>query len=264
MIIIKVTVLVLLLIGGCAAKLGVDLSVPTNVSTWSCIQKEGDVSFGIVRVYRSVGDVDQNAPQTIKDAFSSGLKDLSGYIFPCIGSASYAKENDISCDSPEDQMRRTVAFLEESGINILRKSYSTEASGKNMHPSVTEPDNDLPLRAPLLKMLYLDIEDEQPSKYFDEDPAINQDFIGAMVNEAERLEVVIGFYTTMTYWDTIMGNTESFSAYPLWYPRWDGENSMDFFEPFAGWEKVTVKQTAGDAPLCGVSQVDLDYREDLV
>ncbi len=49
---------------------------------------------------------------------------------------------------------------------------------------------------------------------------------------------------------------------PLWYPRYDGIDSMDFFVPFAGWESVLIKQTGGDTYLCGISQVDSDYMED--
>jgi hypothetical protein len=45
------------------------------------------------------------------------------------------------------------------------------------------------------------------------------------------------------------------------YPRYDGIDSMEFFTPFAGWEEVMIKQTAGDASWCGISQVDTDYSE---
>jgi hypothetical protein len=67
-----------------------------------------------------------------------------------------------------------------------------------------------------------------------------------------------------------MNNTEAYSGtdrlgryvYPLWYPRYDGVNSMDFFSPFAGWDSVMIKQTGGDVGYCSISQVDSDYMED--
>jgi len=52
--------------------------------------------------------------------------------------------------------------------------------------------------------------------------------------------------------------------YPLWYPRYDGVADMSCFNttlPFAGWTSVSIKQYSGDADLCGLSQVDLDFQE---
>ena len=59
-----------------------------------------------------------------------------------------------------------------------------------------------------------------------------------------------------------MGGTNEYSIYPLWYPRYDGVSSMDFFSPFAGWDKATIKQLQGDVDSsCSIS-VDVDYMED--
>ena len=56
-----------------------------------------------------------------------------------------------------------------------------------------------------------------------------------------------------------MGGISDYSQYPIWYPRYDGVDSMDFFQPFSGWENVSVKQTGGDTFLCNIAQVDSDF-----
>ena len=59
-----------------------------------------------------------------------------------------------------------------------------------------------------------------------------------------------------------MGGITDYSKYPLWYPRYDAIDNMDFFVPFSGWETVNIKQTGGSTYLCNISQVDNDYKED--
>ena len=53
-------VLLLVLVQLSTARLGFDLSVPADEDTWKCLQEEGKGSFGIVRVYRNIGQVDKN------------------------------------------------------------------------------------------------------------------------------------------------------------------------------------------------------------
>ncbi len=88
---------------------------------------------------------------------------------------------------------------------------------------------------------------------------MNQAFLENMVKSLESRGIQVGIYTTKTYWTNIMASNPSYGTYPLWYPRYDGIDSFDFFAPFAGWTQLLIKQTAGDAPLCGLSQVDTDY-----
>lgn len=80
-----------------------------------------------------------------------------------------------------------------------------------------------------------------------------------MVSELKFRRVPIGIYTTKTYWQNIMANVEGYSIYPLWYPRYDGVETMEFFAEFGGWKECFIKQTAGDANACNITQVDLDY-----
>jgi len=228
-----------------ASRFGVDLSVPTDESQWNCLLTTANTSFGIVRVYRSSGKLDDNAVTTIKSAHAAGLRDIHGYIFPCISESPYSVEHSIACESPSDQMKRTIDNLESNGVAVLRKNRVDVSTGDG----------------PVVRRLWFDIEDEDPHKYYSSDLAVNQAAISEMARAAEDEGVYIGIYTTKTYWGNIMNNTEGYAQYPLWYPRYDGVNSMDFFQPFGGWTDVQIKQTAGDAALCLISQVDTDYME---
>ena len=76
-----------------------------------------------------------------------------------------------------------------------------------------------------------------------------------------EMNIPMGIYATKTYWENIMGNIEGYGIYPLWYPRYDGVNSMEFFEPFADFDHVEIKQTGGDVGYCGITQVDSDYTD---
>lgn len=156
----------------------------------------------------------------------------------------------MTCPSAKQQLTDTLDYFAANNIGVARR---VGEAGKENSPS-----------KPLVQRLFLDIEDPSPSLYFDPDPAVNQLFVSEFVAAAADLDTPLGFYTTSSYWSTIMANSEEYSeeeGFPLWYPRWDGEDNMDFFVPFGGWDTVRVKQTAGDVGLCGVSQVDMDYME---
>lgn len=205
-----------------------------------------NTSFGIIRAFRSVGELDVNAPATIKAAYNSGIYDLHAYLFPCVSTSSYAVANSIICPSPTEQVMSTLEYLDENDISVI--GYSNSADGDDK---------------PQIRVIWLDIEDEDPAKYYDVDPLVNQAIISEMLTALETVKVSAGIYTTKTYWTKVMGDALGYSSYPLWYPRYDGVDSLDFFTPFAGWEEVLIKQTGGDVGYCGVSQVDSDYMEDL-
>lgn len=226
------------------ARTGVDLSVATTVETWQCLMKENSVDYAIIRAYRNVGQIDSNAANTLKNAFNAGVKDLGAYMFPCMPTSPYAASKNITCASAKDQVLDTIHNLERNGI-FVKRTGETVAQG--------------PIS---VNRIWLDIEDESPATYYDSNPTANQQFIGEMVEAMTRLRIPIGIYTTKTYWQNIMGNIEGYSKYPLWYPRYDGVNTMDFFSPFAGWTEALIKQTGGDSGWCSISQVDPDYMLD--
>lgn len=65
-----------------SSHLGVDLSVLTNTSQFSCLINNYNIEYAFVRVFRSVGLVDNNSVESIVNAHSAGVKSLSAYIFP--------------------------------------------------------------------------------------------------------------------------------------------------------------------------------------
>lgn len=229
---------------------GVDLSVLTQSADWECLVNERNVTYAIVRAYRNTGLVDSNSTNSLHYAAQAGVKDLGIYMFPCVTTSSYAVSKNIVCPSPEEQVLETVKYLRENHVFIKRN-----------FPNSVDPTK-IPKNAVVVNRVWIDIEDESPAKYYDVDPVKNQDFIGKIVAALEKLYIPVGIYTTKTYWQNIMGNIEGYGAkYPLWYPRYDAVDTLDFFTPFVDFTEVKIKQTGGDVGYCGLSQVDSDYRE---
>lgn len=225
---------------------GVDTSVLTTQDQFKCLIMTANTSFVIIRAYRSLGAVDDAAPESAKNAHAAGIFNIGAYIFPCIASSNYSITHNITCESPSKQFQDTIDFLESNGLFIFRQN---ENQSIKLNKKV------------VINRVWLDVEDEQPNIYYDVNSTINDLFLTEMVSEAHKQGIQIGIYTTKTYWSQIMNDTTSFSAYPLWYPRYDAVNSMDFFSAFGGWNDVKVKQTGGSVGLCEISQVDTDYME---
>lgn len=225
---------------------GVDLSVATTMDDWKCLTREKNVSFTIIRLYRSVGAVDSNAPQSLRLAAQAGLKDIGIYMFPCLSSSNYSLSHGIVCPSVKEQVQTSLDLLHHHGI-----MFQGEPTLSSSQSAVIE-----------LNRWWLDIEDEVPSKYYDSNPQVNQNFIASIVSELTARKIPVGIYSTKTYWQNIMDNVAGYGQYPLWYPRYDNVDSMEFFQPFADWTSCAIKQTAGDAGFCGISQVDSDYALD--
>jgi hypothetical protein len=171
--------------GTARAKAGVDLSVVTDAATWDCLVSN-NVEFAIIRAYRSLGQVDSNAPTSVSLALKAGVKSVDAYMFPCITSSSYAVSHNITCDSAEKQVADTLSLL------------STTSIGR----------------------MWIDVEDESPSKYYDSNGAVNQAFMEQLVAALVKSNVAVGIYTTKTYWSQIMNNDMNYGQYPLWYPRY--------------------------------------------
>jgi GH25 family lysozyme M1 (1,4-beta-N-acetylmuramidase) len=227
--------------------IGVDLSAATTLSDWQCLKSQYNVSFSIVRAYRNVGAIDTNAANTIKNALSAGVTDVGVYMFPCISSSSYSVSHGIICPEPEQQVIDTVNYLLANGITLKKPSSSRNAKVQG---------------ALEVSRVWLDMEEESPPKWYDADPKVNQAFFDRIFNQLELMNVQAGIYTTKTYWGEIMGNAVGYAKYPLWYSRYDGVNSFDFFVPFADFTEVKMKQTGGTTSWCAPNLIDPDYREE--
>lgn len=229
-----------------AAKYGVDLSVPTTSEVWDCLKSSFNITYAIIRTYRNIGEVDTNATNSINTAAASGFNNsLDGYIFPCIQSSQYSKFYNYSCPSPSQQVDDLLNYLVNNSITFDGAvNATTESLGAN---TVT------------LGCLWIDIEDEVPATYYDPNPSVNVDFVSQLIDYLQSKNISVGIYTTKTYWLNIMGNVEKFGYLPLWYPRYDGINNMDFFVPFADFKSVQIKQTGGNVGYCNLTQIDSDY-----
>lgn len=231
--------LILLLISGVNGNLGIDISVSSTAETMECLAKSQNMTYLLTRVYRCIGEVDSIGAQTMTLALAQSnpsFQFVDGYIFPCIATANYTVSNNITCPSASQQIADTIQLLEE--YKVLDKQSKSN-----------------PIR------LWLDVEDESPSKYYDSDPAVNQVFLEEMTTALLSKNIRVGVYTTKSYWKQIMDNQMGYGArFPLWYPRYDAVNSLDFFEPFADFAQVLIKQTAGDTGMCGVT-LDTNFME---
>ncbi|EDQ90455.1 uncharacterized protein MONBRDRAFT_18455 [Monosiga brevicollis MX1] len=75
-----------------AATLGVDVAGAVSKDTWDCLAKAGR-SFAIVRAWHSYGEFDSDSVNTIKSAWSAGMRHVDVYLFPCPSKSAAAQVN---------------------------------------------------------------------------------------------------------------------------------------------------------------------------
>ena len=248
---------------------GFDLSSPVSSSQVSCLLTEQKAGYLIIRSFRNVNLVDTNAATTIRyasltlDSYSSfDMKQVNIYMFPCVSNAPYSISNNITCSSPKQQVRDTLTYLQQHNIvldslnlenlNLKSKSFSEK---ENLNQD-QDQDNIV-----IGGKVWIDIEDEVPSKYYSPNVQDNQDMLKEMVDFLRSLNLEVGLYSTSTYWKNIMDDIVGYGQYDLWYPRYDSTNDFTFFESFADFDSVTIKQTMGNVGVCGISQVDSDWAQ---
>eukprot|EP01116_Phalansterium_solitarium_P010459 TRINITY_DN2524_c0_g1_i1.p1 TRINITY_DN2524_c0_g1~~TRINITY_DN2524_c0_g1_i1.p1 ORF type:complete len:261 (-),score=86.33 TRINITY_DN2524_c0_g1_i1:64-846(-) len=95
------------------------------------------------------------------------------------------------------------------------------------------------------------------------DAGSNAAYIHTGVNQAVSMGVTVGMYSSPYEWGQTVGGDTSFTAYPLWYANYDGDQSFDDWssDPFGGWSSPAMHQFAGDASVCGID-VDLTWYPD--
>lgn len=237
-----------------SALLGFDLSVKSTEEDWSCLASP-DIggSFGIIRLYRNIGQVDRNSSKSILAANTvMEVGRIDGYMFPCISQSQYSIDHNITCDSAATQVLHTLQYLAEEGIAV---------KGSSLQPGPYFPD------LVTLNRIWIDIEDEVPSKYYSANTADNIAFLADITTSLQGYGIEMGIYTTKTYWSNVMNNVLGYGlTNKLWYPHYDGVNNMDFAAdvlPFADFTSVYIKQTNGNVGDCSISQVDSNYMPDL-
>jgi hypothetical protein len=105
---------------------GIDVSAPTTTSQFKCL-RAANLSFAIVRVFRSNGVVDANAAQTIANAQAAGVR-TDGYIFPCPLCSTSAKQ----------QITTLVAALNASQTMIGTLWFDIEQAQLYWHQAVSK------------------------------------------------------------------------------------------------------------------------------
>jgi len=102
---------------------GADVSDLTSSSAFSCMIA-ANLTFAIVRCWRSLGNPDPNCPVTINSAWQGGLAHVDAYMFPC-----------VPCGDPAGQMQQTVQFLQSNDLSygmiwldIERYAWSSDES----------------------------------------------------------------------------------------------------------------------------------------
>ncbi|KAG9391077.1 Glycoside hydrolase, family 25 [Carpediemonas membranifera] len=69
----------------------------------------------------------------------------------------------------------------------------------------------------------------------------------------------VGMYTSESQWNPIACNSKEFADMQLWWPRYDGVESLSHnWASFGGWSRPAVKQYRGSVPMCGTT-IDEDF-----
>lgn len=104
-------------------------------------------------------------------------------------------------------------------------------------------------------MLWVDIED---SKLWSSSCSRNKDFLSKFIKACEEESgVKVGIYASSSQWNPIMCDTHDFKGHQLWYPHYDGAETMSDFRAFGGWARANIKQYRGTTSICG-TQIDYD------
>ena len=70
--------------------IGVDVSTLASVDVWNCLIKDGfgqdPVQMAVPRIWNEhIDDVDTVGINSAKNAIDAGVKEVGGYVFPCLG-----------------------------------------------------------------------------------------------------------------------------------------------------------------------------------
>ncbi|MER6394235.1 glycoside hydrolase family 25 protein [Streptomyces sp. NPDC001523] len=98
-------------------------------------------------------------------------------------------------------------------------------------------------------MVWLDV--EGPGTYWGSSTAANAAFIADWIQAMKSNGANIGFYTSASQWEPIVGSYTGGSPFPLWYAHKDGGQNFDDFSPFGGWTRPNLK-TYDEGELSGV------------
>ncbi|CAF3328867.1 unnamed protein product [Rotaria socialis] len=101
------------------ATIGIDVSQSVSKDQFRCLNDNG-YKFAVVRAYRSVGIVDSNSAQTIKNARAAGFTHVDAYLFPC-----------FPCGDAPQQVIEVIDYLREERAEIDRLWLNIEGRWNN-------------------------------------------------------------------------------------------------------------------------------------
>lgn len=74
---------------------GIDLSTLTSTENFKCLAQTHNVTFIVMRGYRSYGAVDPNVKTVLKAAQDAGIKQTDTYMFPCRNKSAVDQANEL-------------------------------------------------------------------------------------------------------------------------------------------------------------------------
>jgi hypothetical protein len=257
---------------------GVDLSTRVALEDWDILEASlGDIiSFASVHTLFYNKTLNPNAVTTLVSAWQKGIRDLSIYAYPCITGSEYSRKQKVICATAELQVEQVVKYMSDNGIEFVEKAspdglppsnYAKKTFGGTNYNNVT------------LSKLFLNIEDSLPNYFFNLEHSKNIEFLADYINAAASYGIAVGIYTTTSDWMNIMPElyagqnvykingllqtNNPFKNIPIWLPRYDGLSDVDFFSPFAGWNRVAMKQLSGgstEARRIGSGRICVDFK----
>ena len=109
--------------------LGADVSTAVSVAQWQTLQSQQEVSYGVVRCYRSNGKVDTAAPATVNNGWSAGLNGVDVYHFPSLAVSATQQVNDaVSALMAADAKFGTYWFDIEDGAGWSISDHAANAA----------------------------------------------------------------------------------------------------------------------------------------
>ena len=113
--------------------IGVDLTLPYTKSDWDALRAQQEVGFVVTRLQDELGAIDQVGITTLSTAFQAGIKDLSGYIYPCISTSTFGSSKSLKCPTPEMQISNLLVAMGSSGVAFSK--YDTRSFYPTGQPS---------------------------------------------------------------------------------------------------------------------------------
>uniref|UniRef100_A0AC35GL28 Uncharacterized protein n=1 Tax=Panagrolaimus sp. PS1159 TaxID=55785 RepID=A0AC35GL28_9BILA len=175
---------------------GIDTIHPITEKNFTCLAEEGNFTFFIGRIYRSLGEIDEDGIQNIINARKAGWNFVDAYIIPCLKD---------ECPTAKEQIELALNATIAKGaqIGILWISI----------PSLT-------CKEILPWPLYQNCNESWTNWPWSSNLTFNQAFILEMIKQAEAMGFRVGIYSSHLRWPSVVGKEwNGISDKPLWFAR---------------------------------------------